>query len=175
MSSSSGLHSMYAFVCIPAAKGVSWLLAMMSIIYELAIFGSLGGMLWAMSKVEGLARAPRLPGFMIAICGLFCCPGVLLMVPVGTMSSFWPVVGPFRAVGELVGCVQGRELEECAACLPPSEVYPAEKFQWHFTCGFDCRWFCSPEGVKRMRDSNCSVIIENESFIKLVAATGIAN
>ena len=39
----------------------------------------------------------------------------------------------------------------------------------------NCRWFCSPEGVKRMRDSNCSVIIENESFIKLVAATGIAN
>ena len=42
------------------------------------------------------------------------------------------------------------------ACASLSEVYPAGKFQWHFTCGFDfrqsmvaiCGRFCSPEGVK---------------------------
>ena len=88
-----------------------------------------GGGVWVVSKVKGLARAPHLPGFMIAICGRFCSPGGLLIAPVGTMGSFWPVVGPFRAVGELMGCVQNRELEECAPRLPPSEVYPAEKFQ----------------------------------------------
>ena len=36
------------------------------------------------------------------------------MVPVGTMGSFWPGVSPFRAVGELMGCVGGQGLGACA-------------------------------------------------------------
>ena len=44
---------------------------------------------------------------MIVICRWFCNLRGLLAVPVGTMGSFWPGVGPFRAAGELMGCVQG--------------------------------------------------------------------
>ena len=48
-------------------------------------------------------------------------------------------VCPFRAVGwggwgVLVGCVQTREL---GAHASPFELYPADKLQWHFACGFD--------------------------------------
>ena len=43
---------------------------------------------------------------------------------------------PFGAVGELIGCVQSREL---GARASSSEVYPAGKIQWHFTCGIDFR------------------------------------
>ena len=35
-----------------------------------------------------------------------------------------------------MGCVESREL---GAHASPSEVYPARKLQWHFTCGFDFR------------------------------------
>ena len=38
--------------------------------------------------------------------------------------------------GGLVVCVQSREP---GACALPSDVYPAGKLQWHFTCGFDFR------------------------------------
>ena len=37
-------------------------------------------------------------------------------------------------MGQLMGCIQSRELSAHAS---PSEVYPAGKLQWHFTCGFD--------------------------------------
>ena len=66
---------------------------------------------------------------------LYCVGHKVPLAPVGTMGPFWPGDSYFRAGGErgLVGCVQGRELGA------PSEVYPAEKLQWHFTCGFDFR------------------------------------
>ena len=55
-------------------------------------------------------RAPRLPRFILlgsfsGTYGLW-----LLIVPVGTMGSFWPGVSPCKAVGEFMGCVQGRGL-----------------------------------------------------------------
>ena len=50
--------------------------------------------------------------------GGFAVLGGLLMVPVGTTSSFWAGVSPFRAVGELVGCVQSRELGTRPPRLP---------------------------------------------------------
>ena len=37
---------------------------------------------------------------------------------------------------KFVGCVQSREF---GVRTSPSEVYPAGKLQWHFTCGFDFR------------------------------------
>ena len=46
---------------------------------------------------------------MIAICRWFCGPEVLkglLMVPVGTMGSFYPAAGPFETVWEIMGFVQ---------------------------------------------------------------------
>ena len=48
----------------------------------------------------------------------FCSPGGLLMVPVGTTGSFRPGVSFFRAVGELMGCVESRELGRGAPHLP---------------------------------------------------------
>ena len=55
-------------------------------------------------------------------------------------------------VGELMGCVQSTDL---GARASPSGIYPAEKLQWYFTCGFGfrhslwdiCSRFCIPEGV----------------------------
>ena len=52
--------------------------------------------------------------------------GGLLMASVGTMGSFWPGAGPFRAVGVLVSCVQSREL---GARASSSVVYPAGTLQ----------------------------------------------
>ena len=52
--------------------------------------------------------------------------GGLLMASVGIMGSFWPGVGPFRAVRVLVSCVQSREL---GARASSSVVYPAGTLQ----------------------------------------------
>ena len=41
------------------------------------------------------------------------------------MGSFWPGVDPFKAVGELVGCVQSREI---GARASSSEVILLERF-----------------------------------------------
>ena len=50
----------------------------------------------------------------------------------------WVPVPVSLARGGLVGCVQGRE-NGAHAHASLSEVYPASKFQWHFTYGFDYR------------------------------------
>ena len=48
------------------------------------------------------------------------------MVPIGDMGSFWAGVGPFSAVGELMGCVKSRQISTCTL---PSKIYPAGKLQ----------------------------------------------
>ena len=60
------------------------------------------------------------------------------MVPVGTMGSSWPGVSPFRAVVNLICCVQGRELRALRASF--SGVYPARGLQWRFNSGFGFRY-----------------------------------
>ena len=64
---------------------------------------------------------------------------------------------PFLAVGRGEGlwvvsiCPKSKARRTRAS---PSEVYPAGKLQWHFTCGFNFRGrFCCPEGVN-VRKSN---------------------
>ena len=56
----------------------------------------------------------------------------LLSNTIANFKSFTP----FKAVGEHMGCVQGWRF---GARASPSEVYPAGKLQWHFTCGFNFR------------------------------------
>ena len=48
------------------------------------------------------------------------------MVPIGDMGSFWAGVGPFSAVGQLMGCVKSRQISKCTL---PSKIYPAGKLQ----------------------------------------------
>ena len=55
------------------------------------------------------------------------------------LYSHWSLIcvfGAFRAVGGwAVSKVEG----SARVRVSPSEVYPADKLQWHFTCGFDFR------------------------------------
>ena len=74
--------------------------------------------------------------------GLFCwSPWVVGVVCGCRLWGLWVLFGrdgPFRAVGggSPVLCPKSRARRSCS---PPSEVYPAGKLQWHFTCGFDGR------------------------------------
>ena len=56
------------------------------------------------------------------------------------LSCWESVIGVFGRLGEgggeLMGCIQSRELGGRASS---SQVHPATKLQWHFTCGFSFR------------------------------------
>ena len=58
--------------------------------------------------------------------------GIWVLVGLGVALS--GLLWGGRGGGGVVGCVQGREL---GARTSPSEVYPAGKLHWHFTCGLD--------------------------------------
>ena len=72
----------------------------------MALSRLLGG-LWAVTKVEGWAGAPLLPGFIL-------------------LGSVIAVCGRLGEGGELMGCVQSPELGGRASS---SEVHPATKLQ----------------------------------------------
>ena len=73
----------------------------------MALSRMLGG-LWTVTKVEGWAGAPLLPGFiLLGVCDW----------------RLWPVGG---GGGELMGCAQNRELGGRASS---SQVHPATKLQ----------------------------------------------
>ena len=77
---------------------------------------------------------------MTAIWGCFCVVGGLLMGPVGAMDFCWPVGGALRAVGwGGLGslCAASKVEGLMGARALPSQVYPAGKLQWHFTCSFN--------------------------------------
>ena len=77
----------------------------------MALSRMLGG-LWTVTKVEGWAGAPLLPGFiLLGVCDW----------------RLWPVGGGGEGGGgELMGCVQSRELGGRASS---SQVHPATKLQ----------------------------------------------
>ena len=77
----------------------------------MALSRMLGG-LWTVTKVEGWAGAPLLPGFiLLGVCDW----------------RLWPVGGGGGGGGgELMGCVQSRELGGRASS---SQVHPATKLQ----------------------------------------------
>ena len=77
---------------------------------------------------------------MTAIWGCFCVVGGLLMGPVRAMDFCWPVGGALRAVGwGGLGslCAASKVEGLMGARALPSQVYPAGKLQWHFTCSFN--------------------------------------
>ena len=72
---------------------------------------------------------------MIAICGRLCGPQGVIDGSCGSYGSFLVWGGRFRAWEDTCGmCLNSRGRRVRAS---PSEVYPAAKLQWHFTCGFD--------------------------------------
>ena len=89
-------------------------------------YGSLlaWGGLWAVSAFGGSACGPRLPGFVLLV-GFSGALGMGCHCHLGWLLQSWGVIN-----------------SSCGAwCVrtSPSEVYPAGKLQWHFTCGFDFR------------------------------------
>ena len=91
--------------------------------------GWLGG--WGGWGVHGVAgNASRRHCLLVGAAAV----GGSLIGAVGAMGPFWPGVGPFRAEE---GLWDVSKVESSARA--PSEVNPAGKLQWHFTCGFDFR------------------------------------
>ena len=106
------------------------------------------GGLWAVSRVEGSARArlafrglscweasaalclefPFWAWSMIAVWGCFCSPGGFINGSCGTYWSFLAWGGPFGAVGRGACGLCSKSRARRAHTLA-SEVYPAGKFQ----------------------------------------------